>query len=105
MGLPFILVLVGLTSVGAYLVGARALGLSGSGVREAIGAMFECVGMTLVFLVVNLALGMVVILAARQFTRGFVPLYLAADEAFLALSLLQGLTFRWWQEASRRRRT
>jgi hypothetical protein len=96
----FILLLVGLTSVGAYWVGAKGLGLSGGDLRRAVGRVFECVGMALVFLVGNLAAGMIIILAARAVTREFVSLYLIDDEAFVILSLLQGLAFQYWRDAS-----
>ena len=97
---PFILVLVGLTSVGAYLVGAKGFGLSANRLRTAIGRVLECVGMTLLFFVVNLAAGIIAILAARVLTRGGMSLYLADDVTLLVLSLLQGLTFQWWREPS-----
>lgn len=97
---PFILLLVGLTSVGAYWVGVKGLGLSGRGLRRAVGKVLECVGMMLVFLVGNLAAGMITILAARVVTREFVSLYLINDEVLVILSLLQGLAFQCWRDAS-----
>lgn len=96
----FIPILVGVTSVGAYLVGAKGLRLSGSGIRTAVGKMLECFGMTFVFLGLNITVGFTVILAARALTGGFVSLYLAADRTLLALSLIQGLTFQWWRDLS-----
>jgi hypothetical protein len=95
----FVLVLVGLTSVGAYLVGAKWLGLSRAGLRKAIGRTLECAGMTLGFFVVNVVAGMVVILVARVLTREFVSLYYANDVSLLVLSFFQGLTFLWWRRA------
>ena len=96
----FILALVGSTSVGAYLVGAKGLGLSGTGIRRAVSKMLECLGMTLVFLAINITVAVVAILAARVLTRGFVSLYSAADETLLVLSLIQGLAFQWWRDLS-----
>lgn len=96
----FILALIGLTSLGAYVVGAKALKLSGSGIRMAISKMLECLGMTLVFLGVNIAVGVIVILAARVATGESVSLYLATDGTLLALSLIQGLAFQWWRDLS-----
>lgn len=96
----FILALVGVTSLGAYLVGAIGLKLPGRGIRRAIGKMFECFGITLVFFMVNLAVGVVGILAARVVTGEFVSLYLAADAVLLPLSLIQGLAFQWWRDLS-----
>lgn len=96
-----ILVLVGLTSLGAYVVGARGLRLSGSGLRTAAARALECVGLTIVFLVANVAIGAVIVLGARVLAGGFVSLYPAADMTLLPLSLLQGLTFQWWRERAR----
>lgn len=98
----FIPTLVAITSVGAYLVGAKGLRLPGRGIRLAASKMLECFGMTFVFLGVNVAAGMVGILAARALTGGFVSLYLAADGTMLGLSLIQGVTFQWWRDLSAR---
>lgn len=97
---PFILLLVGLTSVGAYWVGVKGLGRSGRGLRRAVGKVLECLGMMLVFLVGNLAAGMIAILATRVVTRKFMSLYLIDDEVLVILSLLQGLAFQCWWDAS-----
>ena len=94
----FILIPIGLTSVGVYLVGARQLGLSWNGLRIAIGRVLECVRVALGFFVANLAASMVVILAGRLLTRGFVSLYYANDVTLLLLSLCQALAFQWWRE-------
>jgi hypothetical protein len=95
----FILVLVGLTSVGAYLVGVKRLGLSRTGLRTAVGRTLECMGLALGFFVVNLAVGMTIVLVGRLLTREFVSLYYANDVSLLVLSVLQGLTFLWWRQA------
>ena len=96
----FSLVLVGCTSVGAYLFGTKVVGLSASTFRKAVGKMFECFGVSLVFFMVNLGAGMIGILVARAVTRGFVSLYMAADVTVLVLSVLQGLTVVWWRDLS-----
>ena len=97
---PFILLLVGLTSAAAYWVGVKGLGLSGRGLRRAVGKVLECLGTMLVFLVCNIAVGMIIILAARVVTREFVSLYLINHEVLVILSLLQGLAFLCWRDAS-----
>ncbi len=97
--MPFVLGLVGLTSVGAYLVGTRKLGLPANGIRLAAAGALECIGMTLVFFIVNVMAGVVIVLAARILTRQFVSLYFA-DETLLVLSLLQGLVFKYWRGTS-----
>lgn len=98
----FIIGLVGVTSVAAYLIGARGLRLPRRGLAPAAGRTLECVGLTLLFFGANLAVGVAVVLAARAVTRGFVSLYLADDVVLLPLSLLQALLFAWWRAASGR---
>jgi hypothetical protein len=92
----FLLALVGVTSIAAYLAGMRRLGLSGYTLRAALARMLECVGMAAVFFAANLGLGMILILSFRTLTPGFAPLYLANDISLLVFSFLQGLTFCWW---------
>ena len=97
----FTLILVGLTSVSTYLVGTRGFGLSGSGLRKAVGKVLECIGLTVVFFAFNVALGVIAILGTRLLLPRFVSLYLAGDGTLLLLSLLQALTFQWWHVLSK----
>ena len=99
MGQAFILVLVGVTSVGAYLMGAKQLGLSRAGLRMAVCRTLECAGMTVGFFMVNLAAGMAIVLVARLLSREFVSLYYANDVTLLVLSCFQAFTFLWWRQA------
>ena len=62
MEATFIAALAGLTSIGAYYVGARALGLSSARLGAAVGQMLESVGMILIFLAVNLTTSVLVLL-------------------------------------------
>jgi len=98
----FLPVLIALTSVGACFVGIRAAGLSAGRLRAAVGKALECVGLTLVFLLVNIAVGVTAALAARYLLSTFVSLYPMADASLLGLSLLQAITFQWWRELSKR---
>jgi hypothetical protein len=97
----FIVILLGLTSGGGYVVGVNGLGLSAPGLRVAVNKALECVGTMVVFCGANLLVGMLAILAARFLTGGFVSLYLAADITLLVLSLLQALIFQGWLQACR----
>lgn len=100
-----ILIMAGLTSVGTYILGVKGLRLSGYGLLLALGKACECVGLTLVFFLLNLMVGIVVILIARLFMGRFVSLYSASDATLLVLSLLQALTFQAWRAGSRHGRT
>lgn len=99
----FLLALVGLTSLGAYVAGTKWLGLSARQLRAAASKMLEAVGTTLCFAIVNLAAAVIIILLARGLTGRFVSLYLVDDVAWLVLSVLQGLAFQWWRELSEER--
>ena len=101
----FVLVVVGLTSAAAYLLGIARLGYPKSRLRLALRKACEGVGLTLVFGVVNLAVAMSAILAMRSLSGRFVSLYAASDATFLILSWLQALTFQAWREGSRQRHT
>ena len=65
MEATFIAALAGLTSIGAYYFGARTLGLSSARLGAAIGKMLESVGIVLIFLAVNLATAVAIVLDAR----------------------------------------
>jgi hypothetical protein len=89
---------VGLTSVGFYLLGARVLGLSARQLPGAVRVMLECVGTIVVFSVVNLVVGAALILGLRLLSGRFVSLYLLEDETWWILSALQGLTWSMWRQ-------
>jgi hypothetical protein len=101
----FILVVVGLSSAGAYVLGTARCGFSTSGLWPALAKVCECVGLMLVFSVVNLAVAMFAILAMRSLSGRFVSVYIASDITFLMLSWLQALTFQAWREGSQQRHT
>ncbi len=95
----FLLLLIGFTSLAAYLVGARGLGLTRERLRMALGKTLACLGATLVFFGVNLGIGVLVVLADRALALGFLSMYLSNDVSLLVLSAIQGLTFAAWQES------
>lgn len=92
-----ILILVGLTSLGTYLVGTRRLGLAGRALRAVVGQLLEWAGLAVLFFGINLAVGALVILAVQALTATFLPLYLVNDGVVLTLSLLQALAFQAWR--------
>jgi hypothetical protein len=93
----FILALAAVTSCAAYLVGRWRLRLTPGGLRSASVRLLECVGLALLFLLANHALGITAIVAARAVTGAFVSLYLVDDASLVVLSLLQALVFAWWR--------
>jgi len=98
----FMLAVVGLTSAAAYLLGVRPLGLAPARLGAALGRMLEMVGAVLIFLVVDLLVALVLVVALRGVTGTFVSVYVIDDTVWLGLALLQGLVFQWWREVSAR---
>jgi hypothetical protein len=92
------LLVIGVTSVSSYLGAVKWLGLSTGSLSTALGNMLDCIGTMLIFVVLNLALGAAVILGVRLVGGRFVSLYLLDDQAWLALSALQGLTWSLWRQ-------
>jgi hypothetical protein len=94
--------LVALTSIGAYAVGVRCLGLRRAALGPAVGRALECLGLTVAFSAVNFLLGFALILATRAVLRGFLSFYLLDDVVLVILSLVQALVFAWWHSTSAR---
>jgi hypothetical protein len=97
----FILIMTGLTSVGAYILGVKGLRLSRYGLWLALGKTCEAMGLTLIFFLLNLIVGISVVFAGRFLMGTFVSLYHLSDVTLLVLSLLQALTFQAWRADSR----
>ena len=85
-----LLILVALTSLGAYGLGVRALRLSPGTVPGAMRRLLLGVGLALLFLAANAVLGVTAILATRATGRSITP-YLISDVMLVILSLIQGL--------------
>jgi type IV secretory pathway VirB3-like protein len=92
-----------ITSVLAYVVGRRVLGLPRATLAHGLARALECLGITALFLVIDTIIGAVVIIAVRTLTPLFVPLYVMADQTLMPLALLQGLAFWWWFRGPRMR--
>lgn len=95
----FLLLLTATTSLGAVVLGVRALGLSRGKLKMAGHCALELVGASVVFFVLNLVVGLPVILAVRALTSQFLSVYLLNDLMLVALSTLQGLVFCCWRRS------
>lgn len=95
----FLVLLVGLTSLGAYGVGTWTLGLSAGQLRPSVLRLLQLTGMMLVFVVINLTIGLVAILTVRMVTHVFLSVYLLEDVFLLCFSALQGILFECWRES------
>jgi hypothetical protein len=96
----FMLGLVGLTSLGAFVGGVRGLGASPRSLGAAVHRMLEAIGLVLLFLALNVGAGVLIVLSLRALTDVFVSVYVMGDLTWLALSLLQGLAFQWWRASA-----
>jgi hypothetical protein len=93
----FPVLVVVLASVLLYAVGGRRLGLQPRHLRPAAARALEVIGLTVAFLVLDLAVSVVLALLMRA-AGGFVSLYLATDSTLVFLAFMQALVFqRWWE--------
>ena len=89
---------LGLTSAVGYLLGRRRLTLTPAGLRAAVAATLEALGLGVLFLLANVALTLIPLLASRALGARFVSIYGVDYGTLAAVSLLQGLVFRWWRD-------
>ena len=89
---------IGLTSLSAYLVAVKRLGLSTAGLRRAALRMLGCVGTALIFAIINFGVAAAVIFGVRALTIGFLSVYFLDDVAWWVFSVLQGLLWWLWRE-------
>lgn len=94
-------IIVALTSCGAYLVATRRIGLRRSELRGAATEALAYLGLAVVFLLVNLAVGTGLILGLRALTGHFISVYVVNDATLAILSLLQALVLHCWRERPR----
>jgi hypothetical protein len=84
-----------ITTAGAYLLGRRRA-LPARSLRAALSRTLECVGLAVVFLLLNTLAGAAVTLLLRAVSGRFVSLYLLTDSLLVLLSALQAVALRWW---------
>ena len=98
----FVPAVIAVSTALGFAVATRRFGWPARAVITASGKVLECVGLAVVFCLLNVAVGAALILAGRAVSGRFVSLYLGADQTLLAASALQALLFQWWRESSRR---
>jgi len=97
-----LVLIVGLTSLGAYLAATRFAGLRRGDLRGAVMETLECLGLVVIFFLANFAVGTALILALRGLTGRFISVYIVNDATLAVLSLLQALVFHRWRARSTR---
>jgi hypothetical protein len=95
----FLPLLAVLTSAAAYMLAGRAGKRRSGALRPALGRTLEVVGLAVVFLVANLAAGLLLVLLVRGVSGRFVSAYVLNDDTLLILSTLQGLIWSFWRHA------
>ena len=91
--------IVALTSLGAYIVATRRLGLRRDTLPAALGEMLECVGLAAIFLAGNLAVGVAFVLGVRIFAGWFISIYGLNDVTLVVLSFLQAVFLQSWRRS------
>lgn len=92
-----LLLLLAIATSLAAIVIARWVGPGHRGLADAIRLVLELAGISTVFLVANLALGVAIVLAIRLLSSFFVSIYVLNDLSLVALSFLQGAVFFFWR--------
>jgi hypothetical protein len=95
MGNILVMLLVAATSVAVYCTTQR-MQPAHSSIRAAVRALLDFVGAFAVFLALNTAIGFVAILAIRELTSVFIPLYSLSNLLLPILSAAQGFVFHAW---------
>ena len=96
-----LLLIVGLTSLGAWFAAARFAGLRRADLPGALMETLECLGLVVIFFLANVAVGTALILGFRALTGRFVSVYIVHDATLAILSLLQALLWHRWRARSK----
>jgi hypothetical protein len=93
----FLIGLTTVTSLAAYALAIGRLGLAARRLATAVLFVFQVVGMSTLFFLANLAIGLICVLVVRGATGQFVSVYLLNDPTLCVLSALQGACFECWR--------
>jgi hypothetical protein len=91
------------SSLGALLLGTRALGLPRATLGRAVARMLEALGLGVGFFAVNVIAGTGFVIATRMLTGWFVSVYVMDDLVLPLLSLCQALVFQAWRRTPQNR--
>ncbi|HWN92596.1 MAG TPA: hypothetical protein VNQ15_14345 [Verrucomicrobiae bacterium] len=87
-----------ITSLAAGLIARRA-GAETRQLGRALLLALELIGTAALFLIANLALGVLIVLTIRSVSSHFVSIYVLNDVSLVGLSILQGVVFFCWGRA------
>jgi hypothetical protein len=94
----FLILIAALTSMGAFFVATRRIGLNRAALWGTVTEALNYLGLAVLFLVCNLVVGVALIIAFRTLTRQFVSVYVLNDITLPFLSLLQALVLHSWRQ-------
>jgi hypothetical protein len=97
----FLIRLTIVTPLGAYVPSRRRLGLATGRLGASALSVLQPVGMSPIFCVSSIAIGLAGILVVRGATEVFLSAYLLRVVTLCALSVLQGLGFECWRAGGR----
>lgn len=84
----------------AYVLGVRTLRLPARPLAQAGWTLLEIGGLSILFLGVNLALGLTTVVTARALTRVMLSVYVLNDPVLAGLSVMQAIVLHaWWRSA------
>jgi len=92
-----LVLIVGLTSLGAYLAATRFGGRRRADLKGALKETLECLGLVVIFFLANVAVGVTLILGLRALSGWFISVYIVNDATLAVLSFLQALVFHRWR--------
>ena len=81
------------TSLVVYLATRKSAPRTKVSLRLAVGRLFECIGLMLVFFVLNVGLMVTLSFLTRTLGLGFIPFYVAHDVFIVILSAVQAVLF------------
>ena len=96
----YLYLLIATTSVAILLLGTKRLGLPLGALRDACKELSECIGASIIFFAVNLAVGISIIFLSRVLGQ-FTGVYVMARPSVVLFSLGQGFLFQMWWRRSR----
>jgi hypothetical protein len=96
----YLLALVMLTSLLAWVLALRRGRLDGAALGPALVRLLEWVGLTAGFYVVNMLAGVAAVVLLGKLTGAFFSFYVNTDATLAVLSALQAVVFQWWRAES-----
>lgn len=99
MSYVFLPLLAVLTSIGAYILAVRVWTWRSRALWPALRRALEVIGAASIFLAVNFAVGLLIVLVVRSMSGRFISAYVLNDTTLVVMSVLQGMVWSFWRDA------